>query len=120
MGALAAMLALTGIFGMASYAVSRRLRELGIRMALGAARRQVLRAAIGRPVILLSIGSLLGLGFGALASKVLGVVVYQATSRDPLVLVGVVLSMALIGALAAWLPARRALAVQPSRLLREE
>jgi predicted permease len=120
MGALAAMLALTGIFGMASYAVSRRLRELGIRMALGAARRQVLRAAIGRPVILLSIGSLLGLGFGALASKVLGVVVYQATSRDPLVLVGVVLSMALIGTLAAWLPARRALAVQPSRLLREE
>ena len=120
MGTLAAMLALTGIFGMASYAVSRRLRELGIRMALGAARGQLLQAAIGRPMLLLGLGSLLGLGFGALASKVLGVIVYEATSRDPIVLFGVVLSMALIGALAAWLPARRALAVEPSRLLRED
>lgn len=120
MGALATMLALTGIFGMASYAVSRRLRELGIRMALGAARRQVLRAAIGRPVMLLAIGSLLGLFCGALASRLLGAIVYQATSRDPLVLFGTVLAMALIGTLAAWLPARRALYIEPSTLLRED
>jgi len=120
MGALAVVLALTGIFGMASYAVSRRLRELGIRMALGAARRQILRAAIGRPVQLLAIGSLLGLGCAALASKLLGVIVYQATSRDPLVIFGTVLAMAIIGILAAWIPARRALAVEPARLLRED
>ena len=120
MGALAAMLALTGIFGMASYSVSRRLRELGIRMALGAARRQVLRAAIGRPIQLLAVGSIVGLACGALASKLLGAIVYQATSRDPLVLFGTVLAMAVIGTLAAWLPARRALAVEPSRLLRED
>lgn len=120
MGALAGVLALTGIFGMASYAVSRRLRELGIRMALGAARRQVLRAAIGRPVKLLAIGSVLGLIFGALASKLLAVIVYEASSRDPLVLFGAVLSMAFIGTLAAWIPARRALAVSPARLLRED
>jgi predicted permease len=120
MGALAAMLALTGVFGMASYAVSRRFRELGIRMALGAARRQILLAAIGRPVQLLALGSILGLAAGALASKLLAVVVYQASSRDPLVLFGVVLGMAGIGALAAWIPARRALAIEPSRLLRED
>ena len=120
MGLLAAMLALTGIFGMASYSVSRRLRELGIRMALGAARRQILRAAIGRPMQLLVIGSVLGLAAGGLANKLLAAIVYQATSRDPLVLIGVVVSMAAVGALAAWVPARRALGIQPSRLLREE
>lgn len=120
MGALAAMLALTGIFGMASYAVSRRLHEFGIRMALGAARRQLLASAIGRPARILAIGSLLGLAAGALANKLLAAIVYQATSRDPLVLFGVVLSMALIGLLAAWFPARRALSIEPSRLLRED
>jgi predicted permease len=120
MGVLAAMLALTGIFGMASYSVSRRLRELGIRMALGAQRQQVLRAALGRPMQLLIFGSLGGLVLGALSSRLLASFIYQATSRDPLVLLGVVLSMAVIGLVAAWIPARRALAVEPSMLLREE
>lgn len=120
MGMLAAMLALTGIFGMASYSVSRRLRELGIRMALGAQRRQVLRAALERPMRLLVIGSVGGLVLGALSSRVLASIVYQATPRDPLVLIGVLLAMSLIGVVAAWIPARRALAVEPSLLLREE
>jgi predicted permease len=120
MGLLAAMLALTGIFGMASYSVSRRLRELGIRMALGAQRKQILQAALGRPMQLLLFGSLAGLLVGGLASRVLASIVYQATPRDPLVLVGVLISMSLIGLIAAWIPARRAIAVEPSLLLREE
>jgi predicted permease len=120
MGLLAAMLALTGIFGMASYSVSRRLRELGIRMALGAQRKEVLRAALGRPMQLLVLGSLGGLLVGGLSGKVLASIVYQATPRDPLVLLGVLVSMSLIGLIAAWIPARRALAVEPSMLLREE
>jgi predicted permease len=120
MGLLAAMLAVTGIFGMASYSVSRRLRELGIRMALGAQRRQILEAALGRPMWLLALGSLGGLLVGSLFSKVLASIVYQATPRDPLVLMGVLVSMTLIGLVAAWIPARRALAVEPSMLLREE
>jgi predicted permease len=120
MGLLAAMLAVTGIFGMASYSVSRRLRELGIRMALGAQRKQILRAALGRPMQLLVLGSLGGLLLGGLSSKVLAAIVYQATPRDPLVLLGVLVSMSLIGLAAAWIPARRALAVEPSMLLREE
>jgi predicted permease len=120
MGLLAAMLAVTGIFGMASYSVSRRLRELGIRMALGAQRTQVLRAALGRPMLLLVLGSLGGLLVGGLSGKVLASIVYQATPRDPLVLLGVLVSMSLIGLVAAWIPARRALAVEPSMLLREE
>ena len=120
MGALAAMLAITGIFGMASYAVSKRLRELGIRMALGAQHREVLSAALGRPARLLVLGSVVGLALGAAAGKLLGHIVYQASSQDPVVLLGVVAAMALIALLASWLPARRALSIDPATLLREE
>ena len=120
MGGLAAMLAVTGIFGMASYAVSRRLRELGLRVALGAGRGQVLQAALGRPARLLLFGSAAGLALGMLASRLLAHIVYGATSQDPVVLLGVVASMALLALAATWLPARRALQVDPATLLREE
>jgi ABC-type antimicrobial peptide transport system permease subunit len=105
---------------MAAYSVSKRLRELGIRIALGAKRTEVLKTALGRPVKLLAIGSSAGLLLGLLATKVLAFIVYQATPRDPLVLAGVVLSMLLLGLLATWVPAQRALSVNPLILLREE
>jgi ABC-type antimicrobial peptide transport system permease subunit len=117
---LGAMLAITGVFGMASYVVSKRLRELGIRVALGATRRQVLRTSLGRSMRLLAIGSVAGIVLGVLGSSVLSHIVYQATPRDPVVLVGVCLTMLLLGLVASWLPARRALAVDPMILLREE
>jgi len=120
MGAMGAMLAITGIFGMAAYSVSKRLRELGIRVALGAQRREVLQAALGRVFKLMAYGSAAGLLLGILASRVLAHIVYQATPSDPLVLAGVVLAMALLGLLATWIPARRALSVDPIILLREE
>jgi ABC-type antimicrobial peptide transport system permease subunit len=120
MGLMGAMLSITGIFGMAAYSVSRRLRELGIRMALGAKRREVLQAALGRPLKLLVIGSIAGLVFGLLATRMLAYVVYQASPRDPLVLAGVVIAMSLLGLLATWIPAQRALAVNPLALLRED
>ncbi len=120
LGLLGAMLAITGIFGMASYAVSKRLRELGIRIALGANRREVLGAALGRAFRLLAIGSAAGIILGVLATRVLSVIVYQATPRDPIVLGGVILSMLAVGLVAAWIPARHALAVDPMILLREE
>jgi ABC-type antimicrobial peptide transport system permease subunit len=111
---------MTGIFGMAAYNVSRRIRELGIRVALGARRRQVMNAAVGRPMVLLGVGSVLGLLAGILASRLLGQIVYQANPRDPVVVGGVVLTMALLGVAASAIPARRALAVDPSNLMREE
>jgi predicted permease len=120
LGFLGAMLAVTGIFGMASYIVSKRLRELGIRVALGAGQQEVLRAALGRAFRLLAIGSAAGIVLGLLATKVLGYIVYQATPRDPVVLGGVVLTMLALGLVAAWIPARHALAVDPMILLREE
>jgi predicted permease len=120
MGVMGAMLAMTGIFGMAAYSVSKRLRELGIRIALGGQRKEVLHAALGRSVRLLAFGSAAGLILGILATRVLASIVYQATPRDPLVLAGVVLAMSLLGLLATWIPARRALSVNPLILLREE
>jgi ABC-type lipoprotein release transport system permease subunit len=120
MGLMGAMLSITGIFGMAAYAVSKRLRELGIRVALGAQRKQVLQAALGRAFKLLACGSTAGLFLGIMTSRVLALVVYQATPRDPLVLAGVVLAMALLGLLATWIPAQRALSVDPLILLRED
>ena len=120
MGGIGALLAITGIFGMAANSVSKRLRELGIRVALGAQRKEVLKAALGRAFRLLAFGSAAGLLLGILASRVLAFIVFEATPRDPLVLAGVVLSMAMLGLIATWIPARRALSIDPMVLLREE
>ena len=119
MGMLAAMLAITGTFGMASYSVSKRMKEQGIRMALGAGRMQVLRAILHRPVLLLFAGSVAGIVAGLLATRVLAHLISFATPRDPLVLARVLLTMMFVGVVATWIPARRALGIDPARLLRE-
>jgi ABC-type antimicrobial peptide transport system permease subunit len=79
-----------------------------------------LQAALGRAFQLLAFGSVAGLALGILASRILAAIVYQATPRDPLVLAGVVVAMALLGLLATWIPAQRALSADPLSLLREE
>jgi ABC-type antimicrobial peptide transport system permease subunit len=113
MGLLAAMLAVTGIFGMAAYSVRRRMKELGIRLALGARKAQVISAALGRPFFLLGVGSAVGLLSGVFASRLLGQIVYQANPNDPAVVGGAVLMMVLLGVVASAIPARRAMAVDP-------
>jgi len=120
LGVMGAILSVTGIFGMAAYAVSKRRRELGIRIALGAQRKEILEAALGRAVKLLALGSAAGLILGLLASRVLALIVYEATPRDPVVLAGVVLATMLLGLLATWIPAQRALSIDPMMLMREE
>jgi ABC-type antimicrobial peptide transport system permease subunit len=100
LGVMGAMLSITGIFGMAAYAVSKRLRELGIRLALGAQRREVLQAALGRALRLLVVGSAAGLLLGLLSTRVL--------------------AMLGLGLFASWIPAQRALTLDPAKLLREE
>lgn len=120
LGMMGAILSIVGIFGMAAYSVNRRLRELGIRVALGAQRGEVLKTALGRALKLLAIGSAAGLALGVLSGRVLASIVYQATPRDPMVLAGVVVAMVLLGLLATAIPARRALSVDPLILLREE
>jgi ABC-type antimicrobial peptide transport system permease subunit len=120
MGLLAAMLAITGTFGVATYSVSKRMKEFGIRVALGAGRVELIRAALGRPLLLLLSGCVAGLALGMFASRLLAQIVYQATPYDPLVLGGTILTMALLGLLATWIPARQSMSIDPARLLREE
>lgn len=119
LGFMAALLAVTGIFGMASYAVSRRAREQGIRIALGAQRFQVMRAMLARPILILLCGSSLGILGAVFAAGILTHLVSFATTRDPLVLTAVALTMLLLGVIATWVPARRSLAIDPASLLRE-
>lgn len=119
-GILAVMLAVTGIYGVASYSVSRRVREIGIRMAIGARAGQVLRTVLGRVAIVVGLGSLAGIALGWAAGGLLGAVVYQASSRDPLTLGAVAAIMAAVALASSWGPIRRAITLQPVRALREE
>jgi predicted permease len=118
-GLLAMVLAVTGIYGLAAYAVSARTREIGIRVAVGGAASQVLRAVLGRVGIVLATGAAVGAVLAFAASPLLAMVVHQASSRDPLVLAAAAALMGLIGLTAAWAPARRALSVDPAITLRE-
>jgi len=114
------MLAATGIHGLVSYAVSRRTREIGIRMALGAHPVQVLRLVLGKVTLLLMFGSVAGLALALATGRVISSIVYGAQPRDPLVLLSVWGSIALIALSAAWSPARRATRVDPLVALRYE
>ena len=120
MGVLALALAVTGIFGLAAYTVAQRLRELGIRVALGARRRDVVESALGRVGRIVAWGSVAGLLAGLAGSRLLRSIVYGASATDPLVLLAVAVTMLGVGCLATALPAKRALAVDPAALLREE
>jgi hypothetical protein len=119
-GILAVMLALTGVYGLATYTVSRRVREIGIRVAVGARPWDVVRSVLGRTALLLSAGSAAGLLLGIAAARVLSSVVVEASPRDPVVLCGASVTMFVVGLTAAWLPARRAMSVDPIRSLRSE
>ena len=119
-GAFGLLLSITGTFGLASYTVSKRLRELSLRVALGARAPQVLAAALGRMFLLLASGSVVGLLLGIGVSRVLSAVVYEASAQEPVVLLAVALTMLVTGALAVAGPVRRALRVDPAYLLREQ
>ena len=114
------LLSIAGTFGLASYTVSRRLRELSIRVALGGQAKQILSAALGRMLILLASGSLVGIALGIAASRVLSAIVYHASAQDPFVLISVALTMVVTGSLSVAGPVRRALHIDPAKLLREQ
>jgi hypothetical protein len=120
MGLFAVMLAVTGVFGTAAQMVSSRVRELGIRRALGARAAHVVCVAVGRSAALLGVGSVLGALAGIAARGLLTQIVYKADPGNPTVLIGTAATMLLIGISGATIPALRALAVDPSRLMRDE
>ena len=119
-GVLAIMLAVTGIHGLVSYAVARRVREIGIRMAVGARPSQVLRLVLGRTMALLAVGSAIGLVASLAAGQVLASVVYGASSRDPRTLLAVLATIVVLGLISSWTPTRRALGIDPIAALRCE
>lgn len=119
-GVFGLLLSITGTFGLASYTVSKRLRELSIRVALGAEAKQILSAALGRLLILLASGSAVGMLVGFATTRVLSAIVYPASAQDPVVLIAVVITTLLAGLLAVANPVRRALQIDPANLLREQ
>jgi predicted permease len=119
-GAFGLLLSIAGTFGLASYTVSKRLRELSIRVALGAQAKQILSAALGRMLIVLGSGSVVGIVLGVAASRLLSAIVYQASAQDPFVLASVALTVLLTGSLSVAGPVRHVLHIDPANLLREQ
>jgi hypothetical protein len=118
-GVLALVLALVGVYGLAAYSVRARSREIGIRMAIGARPREALTFVLGRTAAVLGIGSAAGIAAGIAAAPLLQQITYHASARDPLIIVVVATVMALIGLGAAWVPARRTVALDPAHTLRD-
>jgi putative ABC transport system permease protein len=117
--ALALLLAALGLYGVAAYSVSRRRREFGIRMALGAAPSSIARLATHRIAVLVVLGIAAGAGVSAWATRFIGTLLYNLEPRDPQTLAGAAVVLVVVAGLAAWLPARRASRIDPAEVLRE-
>jgi putative ABC transport system permease protein len=120
LGVLGMLLAAIGIYGVLSYSVSQRFREIGIRMALGAQSQDILRLVVGQGLRLAVIGAGLGAVFGLAATSAMGSLLYGVSASDPVTFAAVVCVVTLAGGFASYIPARRALRVDPLVALRYE
>ncbi len=118
--AIALILAVTGIFGVISYSVSCRTREIGIRVALGASRNAVLRMILRETLALTLIGLAVGVPCALAASRLVGHMLFNVSPNDPATLIGVGLLLAAVACVAGYIPARRAMRVDPMVALRHE
>jgi putative ABC transport system permease protein len=118
--AVALTLAAVGIYGVMSYAVAQRTSEIGIRMALGAHPRDVLRLVVGQGVLLTIAGLVLGIGAGWWLTRLMTTLLFDVSATDPLTFAGVAMLLASVAFLATWIPARRAANVDPLVALRHE
>ena len=119
-GLLALIIAAVGLYGVMAYWVGRRTRELGIRIAIGAKPGDVFRLVMGEGLLLAGVGLVLGLAGAFAASRVVASLLFAVSPTDPTVFAGVPLVLAAVAALATWVPARRALKVDPLIALRTE
>jgi putative ABC transport system permease protein len=108
-----------GIYGVISYSVAQRTQEIGVRMALGATRGDVMRLVVGRAMILVMTGIVLGIGAGLATASVVRTMVFQVSERDPWTFAAIAALLATVGLVASLVPARRASAVDPIVALRE-
>jgi predicted permease len=119
-GVLAVVLATTGVYGIMAYAVSRRTREIGIRMALGAAPLQVARTVLARTAAMLGAGVAIGLVLAFAGGTFFSVILYGVSPHDPTTYLCSIALMSAVAFVACWLPARRAIHVDPVTALRTE
>jgi predicted permease len=119
-GLLAVVLAATGVYGIMAYAVSRRTREIGIRMALGAAPSEVARVVLTRTAMLLAVGVTIGFALSFAAGQFFSQILYGISAHDPLTYLSAIALMAAVAFVACWVPARRAIRVDPLTALRAE
>jgi predicted permease len=117
---VALVLSMVGLYGVVAYAVTQRTREIGVRVALGAAPSAVTRLVIGDGLRLIAVGLVLGLAAAAASSRVLGSLLYGMSPADPVTYVGVVVLVIVIAVTASYAPARRALQIDPTEALRAE
>jgi len=119
-GALALVLACVGLYGLLAYEVARRTRELGIRMALGAQRRDLLRLVVGQGILLAIIGSALGIAAALGVTRFISSMLFGVQANDPLTIIAVTVLLGLVALAACYIPARRAMRVDPMVALRYE
>ena len=118
-GILALLLAAVGLYGVASHSVAQRRAEIGIRMALGADPRGVVRLVLGRLAWLLAAGTVLGIAMSWWTVQLFEKLLFGTAPRDPLTFTAAVLILMLAGLIAGWFPARRAARIDPVSALRE-
>jgi putative ABC transport system permease protein len=119
-GLLAVVLAATGVYGIMAYAVSRRTREIGIRMALGAAPAEVAQVVLRRTALLVGVGVAIGFAMAFASGQFFGQILYGISAHDPLTYLCAIALMAAIAFIACWVPARRAIRIDPLIALRTE